>query len=102
MKKFPKPWYRPSRGTWYVTFDGQQHNLGPDQDRAFEKYKQLLNQPKNVKPASIPSDHVVALIDKFLDWCSDHRAKDTYEWYRWRLQLSSFPVFGAYRVPIRA
>lgn len=30
--RFPKPWYRPSRGVWYVTVDGKQHNLGPDRD----------------------------------------------------------------------
>jgi integrase len=87
MKKFPKPWYRPSRGVWYVTLDGKQHNLGSDQAKAFEKYKRLLNQPKSHCPSAIPPDTVVAVIDRFLDWCQEHRAVETYEWYRWRLQL---------------
>lgn len=30
--KYPKPWYRPARGVWYVTIDGKQFNLGPVAD----------------------------------------------------------------------
>ena len=41
MKKFPKPWYRPSCGLWYVTLDGVQHNLGPDKDAAFKQLNEL-------------------------------------------------------------
>ena len=29
----------------------------------------------------------MSVLDTFLGWCKDHRAPDTYEWYRWRLQL---------------
>ena len=28
----------------------------------------------------------MAIVDAFLDWCHNHRARDTYEWYRYRLQ----------------
>ena len=86
MKKFPKPWYRPARGVWFVTLDGHQYNLGPDQAAAFEKYKALLNKPRTAHPISISSDAVVAIIDKFLEWSQEHRAPETYEWYRYRLQ----------------
>ena len=41
-KKFPKPWFRPSRNVWYVTIDGVQHNLGSDESRAFEHYHRLM------------------------------------------------------------
>ena len=41
MPKFRKPWFRPSRNTWYVELDGHQKNLGPDKDAAFEKWHQL-------------------------------------------------------------
>ncbi|HZZ82144.1 MAG TPA: hypothetical protein VFE62_26840 [Gemmataceae bacterium] len=51
MKKFPKPWYRPSRGLWYVTLDGMQHNLGTNREQAFEKYKQLLCQTRDTPKA---------------------------------------------------
>ncbi len=29
---------------------------------------------------------MAAIIDSYLDWCQKHRAPDTYEWYRYRLQ----------------
>lgn len=85
MKKFAKPWFRPSRNTWYVTLDGKQINLGRNQKQAFEQYKQLLARPR--PKVLVASDSLVAIIDAFLDWCQKHRAADTYEWYRYRLQL---------------
>ncbi len=45
-KKLPQPWFRPSRGLWYVTLDGKQHNLGPDETAAFTEYERLLRAPK--------------------------------------------------------
>ncbi len=83
MKKFPKPWYRPARGLWYVTLDGQQHNLGPDKSAAFEQYKTLLNQPLR---KVVRTESVAVLIDAYLEWCEKHRAADTYRWYCDRLQ----------------
>lgn len=84
MKKFPKPWYRPSRGVWYVTIDGKQINLGPDKEAAFQEYKRLLNQPRQCQ---VPPSSVAAIVDAFLEWTKQHRASDTYEWYRYRLEL---------------
>jgi len=69
---------------WYVTLGGKQHNLGPNKAEAFERYKQLLSARK---PPPVPGESVLALIDKFLDWCQRERKPRTYEWYRWRLQL---------------
>ena len=45
-------------------------------------------QQKKVSP-----DLVVAIVDAFLDWTHKHRAVDTYEWYRYRLQrfVSRYP-----------
>lgn len=83
MKKFPKPWFRPSRNTWYVTLNGHQINLGQDKTTAFERYKQLLAQPQPVRAST---QSLAVLIDAFLDWTQTHRAPDTYEWYRYRLQ----------------
>jgi integrase len=34
-----------------------------------------------------PAGSVVEVIDKVLTWCREHRTPETYEWYRWRLQL---------------
>src|SRR5437867_13011776 len=69
MKKFPKPWYRPARGLWYVTLNGVQHNLGPDKDAAFAQYRQLLGQPGQVavsrhRVASIVADAARSLDDR--------------------------------------
>lgn len=82
--KFPKPWYRPKRGVWYVTIDGVQHNLGPDREKAAERYHALMAQPR---PKKVAAESVVGVIDAFLDWCEKHRAADTYDWYKSRLQL---------------
>lgn len=63
----------------------KQHNLGPDREKAFELYFQLMQHPTE-SPAVI-GESVLALVDAYLEWCQNHRAPDTYEWYRWRLQL---------------
>ncbi len=83
MKKFPKPWYRPSRGVWFVTLHGKQINLGADRDAAFQQYAHLLATPQL---RDVPTDSLVAVIDAFLDWVQKHRSPDTYEWYRYRLE----------------
>ncbi|MBX3452597.1 MAG: site-specific integrase [Planctomycetaceae bacterium] len=84
MPKFRKPWFRPSRGVWYVWLDGKQVNLGPDRTRAFEEYARLIAAPKPVRQA--PAHSLPSVIDAFLEWLQPRRAPDTYEWYRYRLE----------------
>ncbi len=79
MKKFPKPWFRPSRGQWYVTLNGVQHNLGPDKDAAFAQYRQLLGQPEQV---AVSRHTVASIVDAFLDWSQKHQAERTYLRYQ--------------------
>ncbi len=83
MARRPKPWYRKERQAWFVTLNGTQHNLGPEKSQAYERFYELMRQPteRRVAPQSM-----AAIVDEFLDWCSRHRAPDTYEWYRYRLQ----------------
>lgn len=97
MKKFPKPWYRPARGVWFVTLDGRQHNLGPDKDEAFDRYKKLLAEPK---ARAVASDSLAAIIDAFLDWVQRERSPETYGWYQYRLQrfLLKYPNLRAAEV----
>lgn len=83
MPRFPKPWFRKDRNSWFVQLDGKQHNLGPDRELAFKRYHDLMAQPKKRK---VPSETVPAVIDLFLDWCEKNRAKRTYEWYQVRCQ----------------
>ena len=75
MPHFPKPFFRKSRGVWYFQIQGKQHNLGPDRERAFEQYHDLMRRPT---PKRVSGDSVLAIIDAFLDWCKKHRAPDTY------------------------
>ena len=81
--KFPKPWYRKSRGAWFVTLDGQQVKLGKTEEEALKRYHDLMAKPR---APVVATGSVLAVIDAFLDWCSKHRAPDTYEWYRSRLE----------------
>ncbi|MAT73362.1 MAG: hypothetical protein CMJ58_28090 [Planctomycetaceae bacterium] len=81
--KFPKPWYRPARGVWYVTLDGKQYNLGPNEDEAFEQYHRLMSLPQERRLAG---ETVAEILDAFLEWCQANRAPRTYEWYRDRAQ----------------
>jgi len=89
MKKFPKPWFRPQRGVWYVTLDGKQHNLGPDKDEAFQRYHELMSKPRE----RVLTDSVASICDSFLEWVQKHQAPDTYRWYKDRLQaiLNAIP-----------
>lgn len=97
MQKFPKPWYRPARGVWYVTLGGQQINLGPDKDQAFEKYKQLLARPVE---RELSSDSLATIVDAFLDWVQKNRSSPTYGWYQYRLErfVKKFPNLRAVEV----
>ena len=83
MAHFPKPFFKKARGCWYVQISGQQINLGPDRDSAFQQYHQLMRQPTE---RVVSTEMLAAVIDAFLEWLHRNRALDTYEWYRYRLQ----------------
>ena len=90
MAHFPKPFFRPARGLWYVQIDGKQHNLGADQTAAFKAYHGLMQQHSAgqlSQPAASRATQrfVVVIVDEFLDWCEKNRAPDTYWWYKDRL-----------------
>lgn len=82
MPHFAKPYFLKCRGIWKVQIKGKQVNLGPDKEEAFRKYHELM-----ATKVVIHAGSVIGIIDKYLEWCQEHRAPDTYEWYRWRLQL---------------
>lgn len=91
MSKFAEPWFRPSRGVWYVTLDGKQINLGPDRVKAFAEYARLIAKSpgkQRVAPRSIP-----ALFDEFMDFVQKSRSAATYTWFQYRLQrfANAFP-----------
>jgi integrase len=72
---------------WYVTLDGVQHNLGPDEQSAQQRYFELLaKRPASSRQRTASSQTVAALVDDFLDWCQKHRAPRSFLWYQTRLQ----------------
>lgn len=83
MPHFPKPYFRKSRGFWYVQIDGRQINLGRDRDDAFQQYHRLMGESRQ---RHVASGSLVGVIDAFLEWAERNRSPDTYEWYRYRLQ----------------
>ena len=90
MAKHPRPWYRRSRGVWYVQLHGKQYNLGPNREEAFRKFHQIMASPE---PAVVQSDSLAVILDKFLEWTKNNRAYGTYDWYQKRLQ--EFLSFGS-------
>ncbi len=83
MAHFPKPFFKKSRGLWYVEVDRKQVNLGADRDKAFKRYHQMMVQPRERR---VETTSLAAIVDEFLEWVQKHRSAETYEWYRYRLQ----------------
>ena len=83
MPKKPEPWWREDRQAWFVQINRKRYNLGRDKKQAWQRYYELMAQPQK---RAVVSDSLAAIIDAFLEWVSKHRAPDTYEWYRYRLQ----------------
>ena len=46
MARLLKPWFRKDRGTWFVTINGVHHNLGPEKKPAFDRFYELMSEPK--------------------------------------------------------
>jgi integrase len=82
MARTPKPWYRKDRKSWFVTVEGTRHNLGRNKQEAFQKFHELMAAP--IKPNKLT---VFDVMDEFLEWTLNHRAKGTYRFYRERLKL---------------
>ena len=79
MAHFPKPFFKESRGVWYVEINRHQINLGIDKDAAFRRYHEIMARPPEVPKVS--SDSVAAIFDSYLEWCQNNRSPDTYRWY---------------------
>lgn len=84
MPRQPKPWFLKSRGQWVVNINRKRYYLGPHRKQAFEEFYRLMRQPDD-QPRSA-ADSVAVIADAFLSWVQKHRAADTYEWYRYRLE----------------
>jgi integrase len=47
----------------------------------------IAKEPPSPPKPQPEGTSVLAVVEKFLAWCEGNRAAETYEWYRWRLQL---------------
>lgn len=83
MARRAQPWYRKDRGVWCVTINGKRHNLGTKKKDAYDRFHDLMRQPRRQK---VVVASVASVLDPFLDWVERNRAAATYEWYRCRLQ----------------
>lgn len=83
MARAPKPWYWNERESWFVTIDKQRYNLGPDKAAAIKRFHEMMAKPARRQFAT---GELITVIDAFLDWTQKHKAPDTYEWYRYRLE----------------
>ena len=82
MARPNKPWYRASRGQWYVKIDGRLHRLGPDKRQATKRFHELMaTRDEGQPPARHDATSLRGLAKAFLDWCAIHRAPRTREGY---------------------
>lgn len=82
MARRPKPWYWKERKSWYVTINGQRHNLGTEKKEAFEEFHKLMASPQ----ARLKEESVAAVLDDFQTWTIENRAKRTADRYKDFLQ----------------
>jgi integrase len=85
MSKMPEPWWREDRQAWFVQVDRKRYNLGHNKKQAFKRFHALMAEPPK-RRVVIADDALTTVIEAFLEWLQHHRAPDTYEWYRFRLQ----------------
>jgi site-specific recombinase XerD len=91
MGRKPEMWYRKERKAWFVTINGQRHNLGGDKKKATTQFHKLMGEeaPKLV----LKGNAAAAILDKFLLWVEANKAPRTYDWYQCHIQsfLDSLP-----------
>jgi integrase len=73
----PKPFFRSQTKSWYVQFGKQQINLGRNEKKAWEKYHELMAERR--KGVVSADDALVTVLNRYLVWVRDNRAKDTYD-----------------------
>lgn len=80
MPRRPEPWYREQVGEYYVTIKGKQHRLGPDKDKAYDAFHELMTKQQ----PEIVTGTVAEVIERYMDWVQVNRPK-SYTWYKKRI-----------------
>lgn len=101
MPHYPKPRWRKDRNTWVVEVGKTLYTLGPDRDRALERYHQLMADPSVKRTSSPPirgvSPTLQQAADQYLDHVQATCQASTYETARARLELAC-DAFGERRL----
>jgi integrase len=88
--RFAKPFFRASKGAWYLQLGKRQISLGKEREEAFKRYREiLLHERGETSEPAFRRLTVAQVFDLFLDWSSRHNGARTYEWYRDFLQSFS-------------
>ncbi len=83
--RFPKPFWRESKQAYYLQVGKRQMSLGPDEQEALRKYREICLHDLGGNPAQKAGDLTAAEVcDLFLE---DIKGKASYEWYRHFTQL---------------
>ena len=82
MARPRKPWFRENRNAYFVEIDGKQHNLGPEKAEALRQFHALMART----PEKAATGSIAALLDAFLVYSAEHKAKSTVQWYQDYLQ----------------
>jgi integrase len=84
--KFPQPFYRRSKKSWYLQLGKRQFCLGTSKREAFRRYREILLHEEGKHPEPGRRLTVAQVCDLFLEWSSRHNDPKTYQWYRMFLQ----------------
>jgi integrase len=97
----PKPFYRSARNAYYVQLGKQQIKLvaGPEdaatERAAWSAFHKLMAEREAATPTQSPAIPpltstapltVGEVLEKYLDWCQQHRSARTYEWTQKHIQ----------------
>jgi integrase len=77
----PSPWLRKSTGTYYVTIDGKQINLGKDKRKAHEEFRRIMNTRGRGESQSLKIS-VRELADLWTANCKRSLSHETYKTYK--------------------
>jgi integrase len=78
MSRTPSVWFWEQKGVYCTTINGKRIRLGTNKRAAGDKLKELIKQ--DAKPVDRSS--LAGILDEFLGWCFENRAKRTAERYR--------------------
>jgi integrase/recombinase XerC len=81
--RIPQPRWKKSHRCYYVRLKGKFIRLDPDEKKAYQLYSELLTRYKLDEGLTAQASLTVReLLLTFLDWTQQHKAEDTYLWYK--------------------